>query len=396
MKILFVHALDLSERIGGAVRCHSLANALANEGVDVEMLAPVYSADWKSPEGAAYRLNGIRVSSGWRFCKLMIFEMKILFHILRKSFSGEKIGLIYTRRYNPNFAPLLASKLIGCPLYVEENGFSYRYHIHEASSSISRLKAAVMDSATFLVYRYCTKVVSVALGQQKYLEDTFGFEDSKSLLIPNSVDGVLFRPRDKYDSRKRIGIRDNALVACFVGHLYPARGVRYMIMALPSIVELFPDFTFIVVGKGPEEEALKALVIELGLEQYVRFFGFVEPQEVSHYIGASDFCVAPYDRTYAGSVSLSPLKIATYLACARPILLSDINIDMEDRDKKETCVLFEPENVADLAFKINEMIGDLARLERMSEAAIHRGNSYSWAESAKLLQGDLSTFERSE
>ena len=54
-----------------------------------------------------------------------------------------------------------------------------------------------------------------------------------------------------------------------------------------------PDFTILLVGGGPEEQHLRGIVQQKGLERFVKFCGRVHHSEVQRYYALADVCVFP-------------------------------------------------------------------------------------------------------
>jgi phosphatidylinositol alpha-1,6-mannosyltransferase len=78
------------------------------------------------------------------------------------------------------------------------------------------------------------------------------------------------------------------LEGCFVFiaicRLLEKKGVDHAIRAFARVVDRHAHCRFLVVGTGPYEPALRALSVELGLQQTVQFVGqVVEDELVEHY-----------------------------------------------------------------------------------------------------------------
>ena len=65
----------------------------------------------------------------------------------------------------------------------------------------------------------------------------------------------------------------------YLGRLRKYKGVHDAIRAMKIIVKEVPDARLYIVGKGEYAPKLKALVKKLGLEEYVKFLGFVPVEE---------------------------------------------------------------------------------------------------------------------
>jgi glycosyltransferase involved in cell wall biosynthesis len=77
-----------------------------------------------------------------------------------------------------------------------------------------------------------------------------------------------------------------------VGRLISRKGIRHLIGALASMRPVGRAVSLTIVGSGPEEAELKALVQSLGVPR-VRFVGFAQQDELPAYYAAADVFVFP-------------------------------------------------------------------------------------------------------
>lgn len=128
-------------------------------------------------------------------------------------------------------------------------------------------------------------------------------------IVPNGVD--LERIKGIQTSSERLD------VIC-VGRLIRDKHVDILIGAIKLLQPYLPDLRCIIVGRGPEEENLKAQVVLSGLDRNIRFSGFVKEQdEILALMKASRICVLPSTREGFGMVALEAL------ACGIPVVTAD-------------------------------------------------------------------------
>jgi len=91
-------------------------------------------------------------------------------------------------------------------------------------------------------------------------------------------------------SARRVVMNPDKLTLLSLARLVPGKGVDEVIEAMP----LLPDeFELIVAGDGPLREKLVARMQQLGLEQRVRFAGWVAGEEKQRLFDAADVFVLP-------------------------------------------------------------------------------------------------------
>ena len=135
----------------------------------------------------------------------------------------------------------------------------------------------------------------------------------------------------------------------YVGHLYPGRGIE-LILDLARRAP-WADFE-LVGGLEADVERWRRSAEELA---NVTFHGFVAPAETDGYRLSFDVLIAPYQNkvavtsTGSGDTAawMSPLKIFEYMACARPIVCSDLPVLREVLSHEHNALLCSPANASD-------------------------------------------------
>jgi glycosyltransferase involved in cell wall biosynthesis len=158
------------------------------------------------------------------------------------------------------------------------------------------------------------KLVAMTQRACDFLEEIYGVEHEKIVLIPHGIHDVPFIDPNYY--KDKFGVEGRRVLMTF-GLLSRNKGIEYMIEALPRIVERHPKTTYLILGAThpavvrEEGESyrlgLQRRVRDLGLEEYVLFHPrFVDLEELLEYIGATDIFVAPYlnlDQITSGALS---------------------------------------------------------------------------------------------
>lgn len=98
-------------------------------------------------------------------------------------------------------------------------------------------------------------------------------------------------PVPQAEARVRLGLDLPGPVLCTVARLVYNKGVDTVIRAVAALRDRYPGLRYLVAGKGPETDALKALVSELGLDRIVTLLGFVDDERKHLLYCASDLYV---------------------------------------------------------------------------------------------------------
>jgi glycosyltransferase involved in cell wall biosynthesis len=182
-----------------------------------------------------------------------------------------------------------------------------------------------------------------------------GVAANKIVINPNGVDVQRFRPgAGGDDARRELGIKDDEVVAGFVGTFGPWHGVEKLADAIKAIPANVP-LRFLLVGSGSlHAEVEKQLENESGR---VIFTGSVGHDRVPALLDACDILVAPHVPLADGSEFFgSPTKVFEYMAAGKAIVASRLGQIGEVLADQETALLVQPGNVEELAAAIARLV----------------------------------------
>lgn len=111
----------------------------------------------------------------------------------------------------------------------------------------------------------------------------------------------------------------------YIGTLGAVRRLDMLVRAFALVHARQPQATLLIVGDGDfphERQALEALVHSLGLDDSVRFTGFVPIEQAWSFAASAAVCVSPFFPTQVLR-SASPTKLVEYLALGRPVVCND-------------------------------------------------------------------------
>ncbi|MFT4241104.1 MAG: glycosyltransferase [Acidovorax sp.] len=110
----------------------------------------------------------------------------------------------------------------------------------------------------------------------------------------------------------------------FVGRLVEKKGLRYLLDALPAVLQERPDVTLTIAGFGPDEAPLKAQARLAGLEDSVRFLGAVAQKDLPDLYQRAALFVAPFIKAESGDQEGLPVALMEAVACGCPALAGDV------------------------------------------------------------------------
>ena len=162
--------------------------------------------------------------------------------------------------------------------------------------------------------------------------------------ISCGVNTNLFRPisgLDRTEWRKTYGIDPSKIVFFFVGRVDREKRLEVIIRAVHQLGR--EDIHFVIAGNGAAKVDLMELVKRLGLDEKVRFTGFIPNSDLPSILNSIDIFTMPGDAELLSIASLQAM------ACARPMLVADAVALPELVSNDCNGLLFRPGSVEDAA-----------------------------------------------
>jgi PEP-CTERM/exosortase A-associated glycosyltransferase len=198
-----------------------------------------------------------------------------------------------------------------------------------------------------------------------------GIASSKVTVIPNAVDIDAFDPGGVPDAqlKSQLGLTGKTVLG-FIGSFYAYEGLDLLLDALPRILQLLPDVRVLLVGGGPQDEALKAQAQALGISDKIVFTGRVPHAQVQRYYDLID--VLTYPRHSMRLTELvTPLKPLEAMAQGRVLVASDVGGHKELIRHGETGMLFKAGSAESLADTVVKLVGAQDTWPRLRGAGRH-------------------------
>lgn len=184
----------------------------------------------------------------------------------------------------------------------------------------------------------------------------------KSSVIPNSLE---FPQREISPVSFK-----NQTILC-LGRLIKDKGFDLAIEALKKVMKYFPGLKLVISGDGPERKDLEKKSSQMGLLDSVHFTGWIDPDKVPEVMNKASIVMVPsrWEEPF-GLVALQAAQMG------RPVVASNTGGLPEIVKDKETGLLFERENVNDLAEKILFLIRNPKKSVEMGKKAKKRAESH--------------------
>ena len=160
----------------------------------------------------------------------------------------------------------------------------------------------------------------------------------------------------------------DATVIGFAGSFYGYEGLDLLLEAAALLVPRCPDLRILLIGGGPQEQALKAQAARLALGDRVVFTGRVPHGEVQRYYDLIDVLAYPRRRMRLTEI-VTPLKPLEAMAQGRMFVASDVGGHRELVREGETGFLFPADDAGALARTIERVLSTRDDWPRVRDAA---------------------------
>ena len=162
----------------------------------------------------------------------------------------------------------------------------------------------------------------------------------------------------------------------YVGVIGVQEGLDLLLESVQHIVKKRDDVQFAIVGSGTALDEIKLLADELGVKDYVDFYGRVSDEKLVDILNTCDVCVNPDRPTEMNNLSTMN-KIMEYMALRKPIVQYDLK---EGRASAlEASLYAENDNTQNFAEKIMFLLDNEEESKRMADFGYDRViNTLSW------------------
>jgi glycosyltransferase involved in cell wall biosynthesis len=338
-------------RIGGAERqLMALAPLLQERGVDVQILTRRYPglAPFEMIQGVPVHRLPI---PGPKALASMTFTIAAL-PLLRRL----RPDVIHAHElFSPTTTAVTAKRWLGIPVVVKilRGGIA---------GDILRLKHKTFGDRRIANFRRNVDAF-ITISEEIDAELAgIGIPPERRPFIPNGVDTHRFAPlpsAQKQAQRAALGLPATGPIAVFAGRLASEKRIDQLVSVWPAVRAAHPDAHLVVLGTGPEEEALKR-----SAGAGVHFAGRTE--DVAPYLQAADLFVLPsategLSNALLEAMSCGLVTIATSVGGAPDLIEHDVS-----------GWLIPPDQPPALQAALLTLLGDPARWDRLGQRARER------------------------
>lgn len=284
--------------------------------------------------------------------------MKQLENRLFEVASAVKPDLLHAHSPVLNAIPALrVGKRLGIPVVYEVRAFWEDAAVDHGTTTEGSLRYRLTRRLETSALKKAAHIFTICEGLRADIVSR-GVSADLVTVIPNAVDIDAFDAGNLPDLKLKtqLGLEGASLVG-FIGSFYAYEGLDLLLTALPEILKKRPEVRLLLVGGGPQDDALKAQAKSLGLTDKVIFTGRVPHNQVQRYYDLID--VLAYPRHSMRLTELvTPLKPLEAMAQGRVLVASDVGGHKELIRHGETGILFKAGDAVSLSKAVLDLLAD--------------------------------------
>ena len=207
----------------------------------------------------------------------------------------------------------------------------------------------------------------------------YGINEDRIHFIPHGVNTNLFKPMENPELKKELGL-ENSDILLYVGRIAKGKGVDKLIKILYQVRKKNKRVKLIIVGGDAGYLSIvKDLIRKYNLSDHVKFTGYIPKYELAPFYSIASLVIYPSRQEIFG------LVLCEAMACAKPVIGSDIMGPSEIIVDGKTGFISDFENIDELSEKVITLLDDKEYLSKLGKNGLERVKQYyTWEKTAKL------------
>jgi len=232
------------------------------------------------------------------------------------------------------------------------------------------------------VYHRCDRfiVLSKAFGDILHQENQVPW--SKIHVIPGGVDLSRFQfDRSRPEARSQLNWPQNRPILFTARRLVRRVGLDKLLMAIAMIKPQIPDIWLAIAGKGPLQGDLEQQATDLGLNDNVKFLGFLPDEQLPIAYQAADLSVMP-----SQSLEGFGLAVLESLACGTPSLCTPVGGMPEILEPFSPNLITASTEVTAIAQRLEELLIGKVPMPSREACQEYAAMNFDWQKIAKKVR----------
>jgi glycosyltransferase involved in cell wall biosynthesis len=244
------------------------------------------------------------------------------------------------------------------------------------------LKRWLIEKTT---YKRCDRFIVLSKAFGKILHQQYQIPWDKIHIIPGGVDINKFQANlSPQEARSKLGWPDSRQILFTSRRLVHRVGLDKLLQALAIIKPTIPDVWLAIAGRGHLQARLQQQTKELGLEENVKFLGFLPDEQLPLAYQAADLTIMP-SQSFEGF----GLAIIESLACGTPVLCTPVGGMPEILQPLSPDLITDSIEVPAIAEKLEQVLLGNILIPSREECRQYAADNFNWQKIAQEVRGVL-------
>jgi glycosyltransferase involved in cell wall biosynthesis len=373
MHILMVSDVYFPRVNGVSTSIQAFRQALQAAGHRVTLIAPAYD------QTTADETDILRISSRNVIVDPEDRMMRIRhIHRLTDELRAEDYDIIHIHTpFVAHYAGLKLARKLKLPVVAT-------YHTFFEEYLYNYIKWLPKSGLRYVARRFsrtqCADLDALIVPSTAMQQVLLGYGVETPTILPTGLDMRVFEAGDGAAFRQQHAIPAERPVMLFVGRVAFEKNIGFLLEVTAKLRECIPDILFVIAGEGPAEKGLQAQVKRNGLENNVRFVGYLSRD------GSLQACYKAADVfVFASRTETQGLVLLEAMACGTPVISTAV-LGTKDIIGAGVGGLVAPESAEFFAAQVKSLLtGQTLHAQKTREAVAYAATWSHTAQAEKLV-----------
>lgn len=274
--------------------------------------------------------------------------------------SKEKINVIHAHWAIPTgFIGVISAKIMRRPVILTA---------HDSDITVWSQKSFLANKIIRFTLKKANLIIAVTSILKNFMVKRLGTNSNKISVVPLGIDTDLFKPKDQKSARQQLHLPQDKDIALFIGGLLEIKGIRYLMQAIPRLLEMRKNLYFVLLGSGHLEVYIKNEIEKNHVSHAVMLCGPKNHTQIPLWLAASNVLLLPSLSEGLGMV------ISEALAMGIPVIASKVGGIPKIVTHNYNGFLISPGDVESLVENIDLFFSDKKISESLKKnAALDQG-----------------------
>jgi len=232
------------------------------------------------------------------------------------------------------------------------------------------------------VYDRCDRFIVLSKAFGNILHQEYQVPWSKIHIVPGGVDITRFQSNlSRQQARLQLNWPLDRTILFTPRRLVRRMGLDKLLTALARVRVQIPDVWLAIAGRGPLRAELEEQATELGLNDHVRFLGFLPDDQLPLAYQAADLSVMPSE-----ALEGFGLVLLESLACGTPILCTPVGGMPEILAPFAPHLITHASNEIAIAERLEELLTNQASLPSREACREYASTHFDWQKIAQQVR----------